>query len=110
MIDAAERHKRILRKYGLTEEQWQIIANAQRNRCAICIKPFSRARLACVDHDHETGLVRGLLCTACNYAVGERHDDVEWFRNAAKYLDMPTAPHEGIVVYVPGSIGASRVG
>jgi hypothetical protein len=55
----------------------------QRNRCAIC-----GARLVAphVDHDHETGAVRGILCPACNHGLGHFGDSVPTLRSAIKYL------------------------
>jgi hypothetical protein len=103
-----EREKRIQRKYGLTPEQWAELMRAQHNRCAGCLKGFSRARLPCVDHDHESGLVRGLQCTACNYEIGLRHDDAEWFLRIGNYLQHPPALNVLGAVYVPGSAGAAR--
>jgi len=52
--------------YGLTIEEVEEMARQQDNACAICLKV---KRLG-VDHDHETGRVRGLLCWSCNLAVG----------------------------------------
>jgi hypothetical protein len=103
-----DRIKRICKKYGLTEEQWHRLLLACRSHCPLCVKPFSSTRLPCVDHDHVSGLVRGLVCTACNYELGTHHDNAEWFSRCADYLNHPPSLHEGIVVYVPGSIGEFR--
>jgi hypothetical protein len=105
-----ERFTRICRKYNLTEEQWYALLDACHHHCPGCLKPFSSTRLPCVDHDHEDGLVRGLLCTACNYAVGERHDNADWFGRIFDYLTQPPAILVIGKVYVPNSIGAHRVG
>lgn len=103
-----DRHERTLRKYNLTEEQWHALLEACHHHCPGCRKPFSSTRLPCVDHDHVEGLVRGLLCTSCNYAVGERHDDAGWFERIAAYLHSPPAVAIIGEVFVPGSIGAFR--
>lgn len=71
----------------------------QRQRCAICRKHWRRCTRAkrasyeatflqylCVDHDHETGIVRGLLCNACNTAIGMFEEDLERFGRAVDYL------------------------
>jgi len=70
------------RKYGLTTEQYQEMAQAQGNKCAICQveKPLV------IDHDHGTGKVRGLVCTPCNTALGQFGDTVEGLQNAISYL------------------------
>jgi hypothetical protein len=103
-----QRHERQLKRWNITEEQWQAVMDAQGGRCAGCNKRFASNRLPCVDHDHVDGLWRGILCTPCNYAIGERHDNVEWFTNIADYLTHPPAAFLGH--YVPNSIGAHRAG
>jgi hypothetical protein len=54
--------------YGVTEEQYRALLMAQDGRCAICGRLPRNRRLA-VDHDHNTGEVRGLLCYTCNHFV-----------------------------------------
>lgn len=56
----------IHRLYGLTKEEYDILLISQSGRCAIC----GEAKPLVIDHDHETGKVRGLLCRNCNIAVG----------------------------------------
>lgn len=68
----------------------------QGNKCAICgseetDKRRGKLRALAVDHDHETGKVRGLLCGACNKGIGLLKDDAEILRKAAAYLDKHTA-------------------
>jgi hypothetical protein len=64
---------------------------AQDGVCAICRRPPKTKRLE-VDHDHKSGLVRGLLCWRCNHRVlGQAGDDAELLRSAAQYLDEPPA-------------------
>lgn len=108
MAEQTERYRRIRRKYGLTVEQWNKLWDHQQGRCFICRKPFSSNRLACVDHEHTEGLIRGLLCTDCNYQLGLHHDNLDWFQRAAVYLDYPTAVDVLGTLYVPNSIGAHR--
>jgi hypothetical protein len=78
-----------LKKYGLTLEQWERCFKAQGGKCSLCTKRFTPSRLPCVDHDHRTGHVRGLLCQHCNYELGCLHDDAEWLQRAATYLRLP---------------------
>lgn len=87
MIPPAHR----LKLYGLTEEDFILLWEKQDGRCAMCTKAFTRARPPCIDHCHATFTVRGLLCGTCNYTLGVFHDDFEWFRNTADYLNYPTA-------------------
>lgn len=56
-------------RYGITPEQWQSLYDSQEGLCGICGQPQGAQRL-CVDHDHSTGAVRGLLCDFCNRKVG----------------------------------------
>lgn len=72
------------RRYGLTPEEFDRRMTEQRSRCAIC-----RAELDApvVDHDHETGAVRGLLCRPCNSGIGQLRDDPELVRAALAYLE-----------------------
>ncbi len=81
---AAGRTRRYLAKYGVTVEWYDETLRKQDGKCAICLQePGSRLH---VDHCHETGRVRGLLCFTCNSAIGKLGDDVERLRRAIKYL------------------------
>lgn len=81
-----------LRRYGLTKESYEALAAAQENRCAICgtDKPGTRRKLWCVDHDHVSGAIRGLLCQQCNAGLGCFADDPGLMQLAAKYLKEAT--------------------
>lgn len=61
--------KRRYRKLGLTIEKYDEMLAEQGNVCMLCKKPSKTMKLA-VDHCHETGRVRGLLCTYCNTTIG----------------------------------------
>lgn len=77
-------------KYGMTIEDYDLMLANQGGRCAICESGDSGrkgARFA-IDHNHETGVIRGLLCRACNTGLGLLNDDPERIRNAAKYLEV----------------------
>lgn len=63
------RVKHLVRTYGITVEEYENLLKEQNGVCAICANPPGKRRLA-VDHDHETGLVRGLLCSPCNTGIG----------------------------------------
>jgi hypothetical protein len=79
--------------YGMSLEQFEIMLTAQGNCCAICLCSFVKSEDAHVDHDHDTGYVRGLLCTSCNNGLGRFRDSPAVLRRAADYLDTarPTA-------------------
>jgi len=59
--------------------------------CAICRQTRPEERTLHVDHDHATGVIRGLLCFRCNNALGDFRDDYELFQRAADYLDRDDA-------------------
>jgi hypothetical protein len=59
---------------------------AQCGVCAICKEPRPEERTLHVDHDHETGEIRGLLCFRCNNAIGDLRDDVELIAALLGYL------------------------
>lgn len=69
---------------GMTLERFEEIVRAQDGKCWICQK--TPATALCVDHDHTTGMVRGLLCDRCNTALGGFRDDPELLERAAQYL------------------------
>lgn len=71
--------------HGLTKVQFDEMLISQAGVCAICYKGNGRKRLV-IDHDHETGQVRGLLCSLCNTGIGMMKDDVGNLNSAIKYL------------------------
>lgn len=73
------------REYGLTPEDYTAILKAQGGKCAICRAAPKRKSLA-VDHDHNTGEVRGLLCGPCNTGLGRFGDSIEGLMKAIEYL------------------------
>lgn len=80
------------RKYlwpaGMTYDK---LLAVQGGRCAIC-RCTPRTRRLAIDHDHETGYVRGLLCMKCNHELlGAAQDNVQILRNAVYYLEHPPA-------------------
>lgn len=82
------RHNNLMRKYGITYDQFRILFETQGECCAICqgIVPGGSGDWH-VDHDHATDKVRGVLCSPCNTALGMFRDDAEVVRLAAYYLD-----------------------
>jgi hypothetical protein len=76
------------KNYGMTVEQYDALLLAQDGRCAICgtDKPYKNKDKLCVDHDHITGIVRGLLCDRCNGLLGNAFDSVATLEKAIKYL------------------------
>lgn len=71
--------------YGLSHEQFEEMLKKQENKCALCERSFDEAKVF-VDHCHSVGNVRGLLCPACNTALGLIKDDLGWLAKAKQYL------------------------
>jgi hypothetical protein len=76
-------------KYGIPAEVYDYHIAYQANLCAICGQPETTKRAQClaVDHDHDTGIVRGFLCSLCNRSLGNMRDNPALLRAAADYLD-----------------------
>ncbi len=70
--------------YGVSEEEYKALLTEQDNCCGICEKEFVIS--PCVDHDHSTGDVRGLLCNDCNFLLGNAKDSVKVLKAAIEYL------------------------
>lgn len=84
------RHTQRHRLYGLSREDYESAVSAQSGVCAICHLPPDREVLD-VDHDHTTGMFRGLLCRACNTALGKFKDSQVLLALAIAYLDRAEA-------------------
>lgn len=84
--------KKNLEKYGLTIMGYDILSEKQGHVCAICgnaetaMRGDTLKRLA-VDHCHQSGHVRGLLCADCNRGLGMFKDNISALRKAAEYLE-----------------------
>lgn len=74
------------RTYDLSLEEFHAMHEAQDHRCAICRGFDELNTKLSVDHDHETGKVRGLLCFPCNTGIGKLGDSYERVQAAADYL------------------------
>ena len=75
-------------RYGLQPDEYAALMKKQGGKCAICrTKPTGKRGLH-VDHHHETGVVRGLLCSSCNTAIGMLRDNSIMIRRAAKYVEF----------------------
>ena len=88
---AAERAK--LSKYNISPEMYALMYAEQKGACAICRKPEKKGKKLAVDHCHDTGKVRGLLCMHCNTGLGHYEDDVDRMRRAADYVEVHRAKH-----------------
>jgi hypothetical protein len=72
------------KNYGISFEQYQEMYSVQNGRCAICEQKFD---ILCVDHNHDTGKVRGLLCRGCNLILGHIDNPV-MVANLLNYLAL----------------------
>ena len=77
-----DRTKYRAQKYGLTEQELRDMLDESKGVCAIC----SRTDRLVVDHNHDTGVVRGLICHKCNRGLGHFNDDPSLLTLAAEYL------------------------
>lgn len=84
------RRRNLWKKYRMTPDDFDAMVWLQDNRCAICSTGFSdelRAKNEIhIDHCHETGVVRGLLCGPCNRGLGLFRDSAERMQSAIRYL------------------------
>lgn len=81
-INRQHRDRELHNLYGLTRRDFNLIIALQGGGCAICQTPED----LCVDHDHQTGKVRGILCRTCNLGIGKLGDQLEGVKRAAEYL------------------------
>ncbi len=82
-----------LKKYGLSIDDFENMVDEQSNRCVICgeyevIRNYKNGKIKelSIDHDHETGQVRELLCHRCNTMLGMAGDDFEILQKGSEYL------------------------
>lgn len=80
-----QRRRHLKLKYGMSLEDFQHLVVRQHGLCKICGRLPDQRGLV-VDHNHETGEVRGLLCNSCNSAIGHFQEDVGRMRAAVAYL------------------------
>ena len=87
-LQAIRSRRALLKKYGITEEFYEQERKSQNYSCKICGKHEStqkHGRLF-IDHCHDTGLYRGLLCHTCNTGLGSFYDDTETMLKAIEYV------------------------
>lgn len=97
------RRRALKLKYGFTPEFYNEILKAQGGCCRICktTNPCGEGNINtkrtfsfAVDHDHETGQIRGLLCNTCNRGLGFFKDSVNLLKNAVSYLEAYSDSHK----------------
>ena len=78
--------------YGLSLDEYQALLDAQGGVCAVCKNPpRGKRKFLAVDHDHDTGKIRGLLCITCNVGLGALRDSADLLRAALSYLERGDA-------------------
>lgn len=82
----ASKRDHLKRTFGITLEYWKEMIRAQNNQCEICKRPFGQHVIASVDHCHETGAIRSLLCRRCNAGIGGLRDSIPLVESALRYL------------------------
>lgn len=88
-VKRRERDAYLKRKFGISLAEYDAILAEQGGVCAVCSRPPTCGISLHVDHDHDTGRIRGLLCFRCNNALGDLEDDPALLRAAARYLEPP---------------------
>lgn len=88
-VPLVRRAEAMLRKHGMTLDDFDALWIEQIGLCAICHLPLPRDdRDISIDHNHETGVVRGLLCFRCNIGIGFFRDDPVAIGRAVSYLEV----------------------
>jgi hypothetical protein len=108
--------RRCRREYQISREDWEKMYRQQQGLCGVCGKPIggfvgtSDCPTPAIDHDHQTGLIRGLLHAWCNRLLGYVRDNIDLARGLANYLENPPAIQAlgGQKFTAPGRIGTKR--
>lgn len=88
-VSGYAKNYRLKRNYSISTGQYEEMLKEQLGGCAICETTISYgSKSLAVDHCHQTGKVRGLLCTACNTALGLLKEDMELFKKSIQYLEL----------------------
>lgn len=82
-----DRERHLKRKYGISNNDYEKMIILQNGKCAICGNlPTPNTKLH-VDHDHQTGKIRKLLCKNCNNALGYAREDISILDRMIDYLN-----------------------
>lgn len=93
-----ERDRQLMKTFGITQDQYDQMLKDQNGVCAICERPetskgrTSKVKCLSVDHCHDTGKIRGLLCFYCNTGIGKLGDSIERIEAALRYLKKHAKP------------------
>jgi hypothetical protein len=87
-VKAMSRKTHIMRKFGMTTEEYENLLLVQNGVCAICENPCETGMNLAVDHNHTTGKIRALLCKNCNTAIGLLKENTDTMTKAINYLQF----------------------
>lgn len=76
---------RLFEVYKINETEYQNLIRLQNNKCKICLNEL-KSKSIHIDHCHETSLIRGVLCSRCNQAIGLLKDNLNSIERAYKYV------------------------
>ena len=82
-VKLSNRNTKLKRAYGITQNDYLEMFNKQNKRCACCNRETDKL---VVDHNHTTGVIRELLCSPCNTALGLLNEDVTVMQNMSNYV------------------------
>jgi hypothetical protein len=91
-VDRIHRNSKLTTVYGISIDEYEVLLSNQNGLCAICreseVKRHRNGTLwaLSVDHDHVTGKIRGLLCSACNVGIANFRENIEALEAAIEYL------------------------
>lgn len=83
---ARDNFNRSLKKYGLSKQDYELLLICQGGVCGICKQENNNKRNWHIDHCHDTGRVRGVLCHHCNLLLGNARDSIDILDSAKEYL------------------------
>ena len=81
------REREYKKKYNMTLQEFDALLLSQNNKCPICDTALKSTRQMHVDHHHESGMRRQILCSKCNTALGLLNENVVNFEKAIQYIN-----------------------
>jgi hypothetical protein len=85
------RNAYFIREYGINLNDYNNLLKLQNNKCCLCFSDFDfdnkNKFYPRVDHNHKTGIIRGILCNSCNLALGYIYDNLNVAKNIVSYLE-----------------------
>ncbi|MFZ0916990.1 MAG: endonuclease VII domain-containing protein [Candidatus Udaeobacter sp.] len=90
------RASRLVRKYGISVEDYDELLAAQNGKCAICGELGTKETRLHIDHCEDSGNIRGLLCVRCNAGMGYFHHDIRILARAIEYIALCKGPRQPV--------------